>query len=125
MATPQDQQRIRAFQAFVQARANADAVRLQLGISPRSWERMRAGRKPPPVRLFPRLALVAWDDGQHAIARALWDVGMPPSVRTELEQDGIPSTFDDAMASRLRRHLAKEAAAECAAIATLAGGNHA
>ena len=56
MATPQDQQRIAAFRAWLSHIGGIDRAQAATGIARRSIERMNAGREPPPTRLLERLA---------------------------------------------------------------------
>jgi hypothetical protein len=48
--------RAAAFRAFSDSRPDPDAARLDLGLSPRSWQRMRNSATPPPPRLLIEIA---------------------------------------------------------------------
>lgn len=45
-----------AFCAFVDSRADPEAERRALGISPRSWQRFRGSSNPPSARLLDEIA---------------------------------------------------------------------
>lgn len=76
MSTPKDKERIAVFRAWYRwAEAQPDPV--DIDISPRSVERMLAGRKPPPPRLLEELAAACRDP---AIARRLLVAASPTTI---------------------------------------------
>jgi hypothetical protein len=110
-----------AFRAFSRSRPDLAAALRQFGISERSWQRMYSGARPVPTRLLPQFALIAWDDGLHDIAQALWDGGMPDPFRAELNARGLPTVLRADTVERLRHSLAEHAALDRDRIATMAG----
>ncbi len=56
MTTSKARQRVDAFRAWIGLIGGLDAAHRHTGIAMRSLERMRAGDKPPPVRLLDRAA---------------------------------------------------------------------
>lgn len=48
--------RATAFRAFADSRADPEAARTALGISPRSWQRFRGSSNPPSARLLDAIA---------------------------------------------------------------------
>lgn len=56
MATPQDQQRIHAFQAWLSHIGGIEPAHAATGIARRTIQRMNIGHQPPPPGLLERLA---------------------------------------------------------------------
>ena len=76
MSTPKDRQRTEAFRAWLKHIGSIEAAQAATGINTRSLERMRAGKKPPPVALLQALALLEKRRAPN-IARQLLAAQMP------------------------------------------------
>jgi hypothetical protein len=77
MSTPQDQQRTAAFRAWLKHIGSIDVAQATTGIKPRSLERFRSGKEPPPVRLLAQLAEIAERDGLTDLGAILRGAAAP------------------------------------------------